>query len=334
MSSVNIGVRPSVTVMFPVEVDSFEPVEVRSHDLVAGVVSRENAAFFGGSWKANTKEGVYVLLSDLTDGGFDVYVGYTSGDFQQRFTRDHLRTKDYWSRAIMFVPASEHGLSSTEALWLEGHLVDIFAAASNACLHNKKATGDRSVREADLFGLHRMTESIMRVLLLLGYTVKDNVRRAVQEEVGSVDVAQSATLAKPVPVIAAPPVVRQETVPAVLVTPAEAVVSTSDVVEKPQKKGGLFGRLGRKDVNKDAGVAPKKVFSDEEKFTHLKKWRLDECKKFSYNAAYLVFDDLTLKEIIKCNPLTKRELIQVSGVGPIKVEKHGETLLTVMKAFN
>jgi ATP-dependent DNA helicase RecQ len=47
--------------------------------------------------------------------------------------------------------------------------------------------------------------------------------------------------------------------------------------------------------------------------------------------AYLVFSDRTLREMAESRPETKEELLDVSGVGPAKLERYGERFLRVMR---
>lgn len=373
----NKTVKPSANVSFPVESDYSGLIEVRDHNVVAGIVNRNKAAFLG-DWNSNRKQGVYVLLSDVTDGSFTMYVGYTSGDFQQRFTRDHLKTKDFWSRAVMFVPASEHGISSTEALWLEGHVVDLFSGSGNVRLANIKHTGDRSIRDTDLYGLHMIAESIMRVLSLLGYvpnkagvaseqgnkpsnTVNSSrISSSPSNSVNSEPLNTEKEYTKPA-VAAVPPVILGK--PSVVNGPPAAIKSnplpekdnskvttvvqtSAPASEKdtPQreadkevtpeaKKSGFLGLFRSKEKTQPpAAPKVKKVnLSDEEKFNRLRKWRIEEMHKFTYAAPYYVFDDLTLKEIIRVNPKNKNQLITVSGIGDVKLQRHGESLLGALK---
>lgn len=330
----NKTVKPSANVSFPVTPD--DVIEIRDHTIVAGIVDRAKASYLGG-WNAGRKQGVYVLLSDVVNGEFTIYVGYTSGDFQQRFTRDHLKTKDFWSRAVMFVPASEHGVSSTEALWLEGNLVDEFSDASNVTVTNIKHTGDRSIKDTDLYGLHMMTESILRVLSLLGYTVKPTTQSShsvgnKKSYVRAAPAELTPTLISKPTVISTPPIIKPSSNAKIIFGSSTSKEKTpSDLADN--KKTSFFSMFNRREKDKSTiEESPKKVkLTDEEKFNLLRKWRIDEMHKFNYAAPYYVFDDLTLKEIIKVNPTNKNLLITVSGVGNIKLQKHGESLIAVLK---
>ena len=47
--------------------------------------------------------------------------------------------------------------------------------------------------------------------------------------------------------------------------------------------------------------------------------------------AYLVFSDATLLEMAAAVPKTEAELLGVSGVGPMKLERYGEAFLSVLR---
>ncbi len=48
--------------------------------------------------------------------------------------------------------------------------------------------------------------------------------------------------------------------------------------------------------------------------------------------AYIVFGDQVLWNMIDRMPSTKAELLEVSGVGPAKLDKYGEAFLAALKA--
>ena len=47
--------------------------------------------------------------------------------------------------------------------------------------------------------------------------------------------------------------------------------------------------------------------------------------------AYIVFSDKTLQEMARARPQTAAEFLSVSGVGPAKLERYGETFLAAMR---
>jgi superfamily II DNA helicase RecQ len=46
--------------------------------------------------------------------------------------------------------------------------------------------------------------------------------------------------------------------------------------------------------------------------------------------AYVIFHDATLRDMVTLRPSTREELLQVSGVGRVKLDKYGEEFLAVL----
>lgn len=68
---------------------------------------------------------------------------------------------------------------------------------------------------------------------------------------------------------------------------------------------------------------------NEEAFLALKSWRLDVAREAGH-PAYMVFSDATLLAIAETMPTSERELLGISGVGPVKVEKYGQGVLETL----
>lgn len=45
---------------------------------------------------------------------------------------------------------------------------------------------------------------------------------------------------------------------------------------------------------------------------------------------YFIFNNETLDEIIKLNPKSKKELVNVRGFGPKKIEDYGEEIIKII----
>jgi superfamily II DNA helicase RecQ len=58
----------------------------------------------------------------------------------------------------------------------------------------------------------------------------------------------------------------------------------------------------------------------------LREWRAAEAKRLRV-PAYVVLHDRTLNALAQARPGSPRELLQIEGMGPAKVEKFGEVLL-------
>ena len=68
---------------------------------------------------------------------------------------------------------------------------------------------------------------------------------------------------------------------------------------------------------------------DENVLAALKRWRLDVSRAAGH-PAYMVFSDATLIAIAEAMPTDEREMLNISGVGPIKVENHGAGVLSTL----
>jgi superfamily II DNA helicase RecQ len=63
----------------------------------------------------------------------------------------------------------------------------------------------------------------------------------------------------------------------------------------------------------------------------LREWRSLESAKQG-KPAYVVFDNKTLVAIAAARPSSIGELAEVSGVGPAKLERYGETVVDLVRA--
>lgn len=71
---------------------------------------------------------------------------------------------------------------------------------------------------------------------------------------------------------------------------------------------------------------------DEAAFGALKRWRL-EVSRAAGQPAYLVFSDATLLAIAEAMPADEPSLLDISGVGPVKVENYGADVLRVLDDY-
>ncbi len=72
---------------------------------------------------------------------------------------------------------------------------------------------------------------------------------------------------------------------------------------------------------------------DERLFETLREWRLATAKEADV-PAFVVFTDATLTAIAEKVPEDAAALARISGVGPAKLERYGEAVLTVIKDFS
>jgi superfamily II DNA helicase RecQ len=83
---------------------------------------------------------------------------------------------------------------------------------------------------------------------------------------------------------------------------------------------------------KAAETAPVKLSAEGEALAaRLKEWRTAEAKRLKV-PAYLVLNDRTLTAVAQEQPANPRQLLEVSGMGPAKVERFGEAILELCGA--
>ena len=69
--------------------------------------------------------------------------------------------------------------------------------------------------------------------------------------------------------------------------------------------------------------------SDEALFEALRAWRATRAKAAKV-PAYVIFSDATLVAVAGTRPRNRHQLLSLPGIGPVKVERHGDALLEVV----
>src|SRR5204862_465653 len=69
--------------------------------------------------------------------------------------------------------------------------------------------------------------------------------------------------------------------------------------------------------------------ADAALFSALVEWR-KRLARASAVPAYVIFSDATLREIAAARPTSRVQLLDVHGVGPVKVERHGDAVLEIV----
>ena len=67
-------------------------------------------------------------------------------------------------------------------------------------------------------------------------------------------------------------------------------------------------------------------------FQALRAWRKDTAQDQGV-PAFVVFSDATLLALAEALPTTKEAMLEISGVGPVKVEAYGEGVLETLAQF-
>lgn len=77
---------------------------------------------------------------------------------------------------------------------------------------------------------------------------------------------------------------------------------------------------------------PTDDLSEEEHryFLALKMWRREEAYQQGI-PPYIIFRDVTLREIIKAHPVSRQELEDIRGVGQSKIERYGDAVLAILQ---
>ncbi len=111
-----------------------------------------------------------------------------------------------------------------------------------------------------------------------------------------------------------------------------ALLIAHGVVEEFGARGGLPVPVKRTRAvagKKNAEVVPSKLTGEQEVLAaRLKEWRSAEARRLGV-PAYVVFHDRTLMALAAARPANVRQLLEIDGVGPAKVEKFGEAILSL-----
>ena len=80
---------------------------------------------------------------------------------------------------------------------------------------------------------------------------------------------------------------------------------------------------------KSGRTAPSLAPDDQALFDDLRRWRSQQAKAASV-PAFVIFDDKTLTEVAARRPADRAALLDVPGIGPVKLERYGADLLAVV----
>ena len=69
---------------------------------------------------------------------------------------------------------------------------------------------------------------------------------------------------------------------------------------------------------------------DEALFEQLRAWRLETAREIA-KPAFVVFGDDTLKRIAASRPANLEELSAIKGIGPVKLERYGQSVLAILR---
>ena len=67
--------------------------------------------------------------------------------------------------------------------------------------------------------------------------------------------------------------------------------------------------------------------------TALRKWRKTAARAADV-PAYVIFNNTTLETLLERRPATRADLLEISGIGPVKADRYGEALLDLLAGLN
>lgn len=88
-------------------------------------------------------------------------------------------------------------------------------------------------------------------------------------------------------------------------------------------RSGLAGRSRKHNHGVDLSTGDQQVFDS------LREWRRNQAKDADV-AAFVIFNDATLRAIAAARPRNRKELLAVSGVGPVKAQRFGDDVLEIV----
>jgi len=71
---------------------------------------------------------------------------------------------------------------------------------------------------------------------------------------------------------------------------------------------------------------------NEAAFLALKQWRLEVAREAGH-PPFMVFTDATLLSVVEAMPATPGEMLDISGIGPAKLEQYGDDVLGVLEGY-
>ncbi len=117
-------------------------------------------------------------------------------------------------------------------------------------------------------------------------------------------------------------------------TPVELLISDGIVAAfggingaQPRRKQGSAAKSAKKPAN-PSSVSVEMSATDEALAAKLRTWRAEEAKRLRV-PAFVVMHDRTLNALARARPENPRQLLEVDGMGPVKVEKYGAAILQV-----
>jgi DNA helicase-2/ATP-dependent DNA helicase PcrA len=107
---------------------------------------------------------------------------------------------------------------------------------------------------------------------------------------------------------------------------AAAIDPTVDTADPERTRQGVREARARLAELAEGELGPE----DRPLYDALVDWRRDLARASSV-PAYVVFDNKTLRALARARPSGPAELLAVSGIGPVKVERYGAAVLEIVE---
>jgi len=116
-------------------------------------------------------------------------------------------------------------------------------------------------------------------------------------------------------------------------TPLPLLISDGIAEEFGSQAAAPARKLAAKDAKKaKADAEPAQLTAEQEGLAaRIKEWRTAEAKRLGV-PAYVLLHDRTVAAIAAAQPANPKQLLEIDGMGPAKVEKFGEAILAVCRA--
>jgi superfamily II DNA helicase RecQ len=108
-----------------------------------------------------------------------------------------------------------------------------------------------------------------------------------------------------------------------------AVTGVADRQIEVTLDSGAEMTVGPTDVVRVTAVATTAGDVDPGLVAALKEWRREISQRLGV-PAYVVLHDKTIDEIVRRRPATERQLLQIAGIGPAKLENYGDDILATV----
>ena len=153
-------------------------IEFRLPSLRLALVERTQS-LEGSEWE---RAGFYFLMGAGSEsGGYRIYVGMSPSGVATRI-KQHVKTKDWWDRALVIVADRQDGFQSSEVAWFEAAFVERLRRNAGQAVANKVQPVEATLPSWHERELEAQTIPIEAVLRLLGVLTYSSDPEIIEEE--------------------------------------------------------------------------------------------------------------------------------------------------------